>query len=263
MSSDLVHVRWKSGKVDVCSYPCTISSARSAYRRGDDVHGNTYITARVDVDPSTMRYVKDIHVSIALYNSGALTVSTQLTRNTGHISLEMFSVGSDGRFRGTPLNAVILDEKRKGKHPRKPRDFQRSWVYRAERAAFGWPKDDYFDTIEDVQAYVDRIVRSRWWKSLTPVRQVHVKGGQGASGLRRGQIGTLKISEDLRYKWVVWHELAHIVTPPNTLHNIPAHGWEFCRTYLKIVDRWGYEGAGKVLRNSFKENRVKWVKTRS
>lgn len=118
----------------------------------------------------------------------------------------------------------------------RPRDAQRARLYAAERAAFGYPPRCL--TVKEAEAMVARVLRSAWFRARWPeVTYVRFKDGRGrrhAGGHRDPQLNGgsfITIPRGLRYRWVVCHELAHVVTP----NRFAAHGREFAANYLDIV----------------------------
>ena len=77
----------------------------------------------------------------------------------------------------------------------------------------------------------------------------------------------MDLSRWARQKWIVIHELAHVVDhnenglPRHIWHQ--GHGWQFCRIYLTLVNlAFGYE-AEKALRASFKAHGVKYMQPKT
>jgi len=144
---------------------------------------------------------------------------------------------------------------------KRKRDSQRSRVYRAERTV---PPDKFFNDIEEVREYVDKIVSSRWWKNRYPwVKKVFVEHrtrGCNALGYAPSLFCTAGRISLPRWAWnniTVLHELAHTVVIPRP--TIASHGPEYCKTLLALVDRWGPSEGGKQLRAAFKQHRVKYI----
>ena len=141
----------------------------------------------------------------------------------------------------------------------KPRDSQRSKVYRAETRA--WQRingqNTEFDTIVEVREWVDRIIASCWRKKLYPhITRVMVGDGRGrqhaAGNPWRRKIWMPRWS---RSKLVILHELCHVFIPPH----LPWHGCDFARAELEAVRRWIGPKAKRILREEFKRERVRYV----
>lgn len=146
----------------------------------------------------------------------------------------------------------------------KPRDSQRSKLYRAERKALeGLPCDELRGlSVEECQGVIDDIVLSRWWERrygpmFTPPR---VKAGQGARwATARHHEHTIVLPLWARKQWVIVHELAHyaVRAPLSPYKDVASHGPEFAKEYLALVKRWIGADEAQKLKASFKEHRVK------
>ncbi len=142
----------------------------------------------------------------------------------------------------------------------RPRDNQRAKVYRAERKALNF--NVQYRTVAECQARVDQITGSRWWwgryghHPRAALSMVEVKPGKGhrnATADARPYGGVLQLPLWARSDVVICHELAHIVTKPHA-----AHGPEFAREFIALVDRWISKEAGRSLRQAFKAERVRY-----
>lgn len=181
-------------------------------------------------------------------------------------------------------------------------DRQREEVYAAERAvdwsAFG--ANENLGELEDVWVYIDRFMARQSFKRRYPEthsrfnrtnqgwkskpQRYHERSSMGYTshpyvvGNSSGKLHGIKImptsrggrangdtiwlNKWARQKWVVIHELAHVVDrnengrPRAIWHQ--GHGWQFAAIYLRLVGTaFGY-GAEKALRASFKEHGVKY-----
>lgn len=155
------------------------------------------------------------------------------------------------------------------------RDGRVNRLYASEQSVFEWEPD--LDTEADVQAWCDKIVRSSKFKALwaeyhpdDPPRRrgggapkrvlVKTTRGWGAHAYanslayHRGQwLRYIEVGAKGRCRWVVLHELAHIIDPDC------GHGRSFARIYLLLVRRFLPESAPALV-VSFKEHRVKYTK---
>lgn len=159
------------------------------------------------------------------------------------------------------------------------RDTQRSRVYAAENAAFrGYPVAS--DRLADVES-IERFVRDVWsrkrvaasFPSVARWQRAQLAGG----GLLRGSLPTVKDGRGRRRagattsfitmpvwsrsKWVVLHELAHVITCREH-PSAAGHGWEYCEVYLRLVRCVLGVEAHKQLKASFKAHRVRFRKPR-
>lgn len=175
-------------------------------------------------------------------------------------------------------------------------DVQASKAYAAERKV-DWAKygaDENLEELEAVWVYVDKLMARksferrypathtkfnrthRGWKSK-PQRYVeygkpHVIGN--SYGKLHGIIikpssnggsangGTMYLDKWARQKWIVVHELAHVVdrnengTPRKAWHQ--GHGWQWCQIYLQLVSAAFGAEAKKELRDKFREQQVRF-----
>jgi putative metallohydrolase (TIGR04338 family) len=135
------------------------------------------------------------------------------------------------------------------------RDSQRTRLYTAERVIRKQGRT--FDSIEEIQAYVDRLTASAWWKRRYPERKITVvpkHHGAATAWSWRSRI------EMPRWSWceaVVLHEVAHIATDRKYGSSAAAHGREYARTFLELVRHKMGKDAGADLKASFTEHRVK------
>lgn len=170
----------------------------------------------------------------------------------------------------SPFQQAFAMRTRTRRKSTRPRDSQRSKVYKSEDAIFrkSWPPRDpffpeaefRFETVEEVQAWVDGIQKSKWWaKQGYTKRKIKVHPGRASSS---AFANTAKMQIRMPYdwsrrKWVILHEMAHI-TADLLYEEDQRHGRGFCSVYLKLVERWiGVEEA-RALRKSFVEHNVRY-----
>jgi len=115
---------------------------------------------------------------------------------------------------------------------RKPRDSQRSRVYRAEHQVAQRLNEPNFGSVEETQEFVDAIVGSSWWRIAVPHRPtVLVADGRGRrSGGSVG--GEIRLPRLYRTPLIVFHELAHewVMCPVRA-----PHGPDFAGAFLTLV----------------------------
>lgn len=139
-----------------------------------------------------------------------------------------------------------------------PRDSQRAKVYESERAAD--LVNNRLETTREIQAWVDSITRSRWWKSKTNIIHIYVWSGKGCRNALSGwdlrckrARPFIKMPPWSRSKATILHELVHHLISDSCA----AHGREFCNVYLKAIRRWlGYDEWRK-LHHEFHNLKVK------
>lgn len=135
-------------------------------------------------------------------------------------------------------------------NPDSVRDFQRSRVYRSEAQALGHLPQLTFSTVAHVQAYLDDLVGSPWFRRHWRRVDVTVKDGRGSRRARTDGRGWIALPRAMRHEWVVLHELAHCLAADK-------HGPVFCACYLELVGRQLGAEAQAALRDAFQEHRVK------
>ena len=113
--------------------------------------------------------------------------------------------------------------------------------------------ESHLRTVAQMQAYVNKIVASAWWKQRFPYPtyiEVH-PGKRRRNACARGNAIYMPLWS--RTEFVILHEMAHCA---NRLGGA-SHGPEFTRIHLELVKRWmGKEHADKLKAN-FKVKKVK------
>lgn len=160
----------------------------------------------------------------------------------------------------------------------RPRDSQRSKVYAAERKHSEWKDAVYtlggswtttqhfteqgeripIPTIQETRAFVNKIVKSAWFKRRWPRRSlagVYIKDGRGTRNATGSNTGTLNFPRWSRFPLVICHELAHVVTSSARR----SHGRVYCHNYLAIVRHVMGKEASDELKRCFKEGKVKYT----
>lgn len=159
----------------------------------------------------------------------------------------------------------------------KARDNQRQRVYDAERLAF---PNDRFDSdklkdlsVEDCQKIVNKITHSNWWTNryggmMKAPSNVEVCAGQGfKNAVAYTETNTIYLPLWARKMSVILHELAHIAIEDRRAFSyyilydpppIAAHGPEFAKEFLALVQRWMGKEEAKALREGYKAKRVKY-----
>lgn len=128
------------------------------------------------------------------------------------------------------------------------RDSQRSRVYNAELHG---PQIGE-GTTREVQAFVDSITGSTWWRARCRIRSVQVKDGRGRSSACAGY-DFIKLPRWARNYGTTIHELAHILNH----HPSPPHGPGFTGAYLALTKRFLGEEQYREQRQRFRDRRVK------
>ena len=142
-----------------------------------------------------------------------------------------------------------------------PRDFQRARVYAAEKVAWGaWSERHVWDSMDEVRAAVNRIIRSDFWQDRDLPEEVIVGDGRGrrsaCSEWYREMPGPwvphVKFPKFCRSIEMVVHEMAHIAAPALA----GGHGEEFVGWYLELA--WEFIGpdAAERLADAFRDGGV-------
>lgn len=148
---------------------------------------------------------------------------------------------------------------------KRPRDSQRSKLYRAERAYFG---DEMFGekmTLDECRKALDKILASAWVKRHYGARLglgVDLLDGRGSRNGRAHSpmfcVPRIHLPKVCRTLPVLCHELAHVVTP----NDKTAHGWQFALNYLRLVGHVLGQHRQLGLRESFRKHRVRYKRKR-
>jgi hypothetical protein len=97
----------------------------------------------------------------------------------------------------------------------------------------GWPK--HFETVRDVQQYVNSITKSPFWKEMGGVNFVRVKPVSNRNNAR-GWISFVEIPPWAYSKPVILHELAHSLTAKLDL-SAPDHGPLFVLLFRRLIEQ--------------------------
>jgi putative metallohydrolase (TIGR04338 family) len=149
-----------------------------------------------------------------------------------------------------------------------PRDFQASKVQRAESHV---NEGERLETVSEMQAWIDKIISSRWWKNRSEIDYIRVMPGRGCrnalatQSIMKGRwVHTIKMPIWSRSQLVILHEICHHLTDPNGNWEmtVAPHGREFCSSLVALVKRWMGNETAKKLREAYRNNRVKTRKRR-
>lgn len=144
----------------------------------------------------------------------------------------------------------------------RPRDSQKSRLYKAEREALN-KRSKRLETISDITRYVDRIskratiVRRYGTELRKPIFIGDGRGKRNAGGDAKG----IYMPKWSRTEFIVLHEMSHcIACRMYGRYNIAAHGREYAAIYLDLVRFMLGKDAADALKASFRTHRVKWRK---
>ena len=151
---------------------------------------------------------------------------------------------------------------------KRARDSQRSKLYKSENCFRINPEPTL--SLVDCQRLADRVVA--WSQEYTPPikggphypyhcgrpDRVTVRDGRGRrSANANATTLTIKLPRWARQRWVVLHEMAHILQTED-----PAHGRQFAAIFLDLVRHFMGREAEQMLRLSYRSHRVKWCAKR-
>jgi len=135
------------------------------------------------------------------------------------------------------------------------RDSQRSRVYKAEDSFEIMYPSKEFKTIKETRDFVDKVTTSSWFKKHWPnVYDIQVDDGRAQRrALAKGprHIGLPRWS---RTEAIILHEISHCCTWKIGA----AHGREFCKTLIRMVQHFMGKEAANHLKVCFKEHRVRY-----
>jgi len=137
------------------------------------------------------------------------------------------------------------------------RDTQRSKVYKAEWRIPNRGKK--FETMDEVNAYVEHICRSSFWKKMKGARAIDIKDGRGRRSACAFDTITIALPKWARQEIVILHELTHTLVNFDYHNPVPCHGREFTSTMLKLVKRYMGKKAHEELKASFKQLNVHYI----
>jgi len=140
------------------------------------------------------------------------------------------------------------------------RDYQRQKVYDSECLAIQRFKEcgvdnSRFETVLEMQGFVDVVVGSRWFIKHWGKNRIKVMDGRGR---RRacGGYGYIKMPVWSRCMLYILHEVAHAIKDRWPIKESP-HGRDFCKRYLKLVKHYMGKAAHDVLKKAMREKKVK------
>ncbi len=161
-------------------------------------------------------------------------------------------------------------ERRLGILTTRVRDSQRQKVYDAEASVWlpagrhtglsraNWKSSPpEFQTLAEVQAFVDDVCATDFWQALAPESPtVGVKDGRGSRrGAASAELGEISMPRFTRRRWYTLHELAHVAQGCDETR--APHGPEYAAIYLALVREFLSPTEAKRLADAFKAYGVK------
>ena len=143
-----------------------------------------------------------------------------------------------------------------------PRERNAMHLYSAERQVKAFLRD-LLPTIAEMQGYVDGILRDRWSQDyfgsrmLTPITVVGVRRWNQRRANARCFTSEISMSKELRSRFVIIHEVCHILTERfHGQHLTEAHGPEFATFELMLVNHFLGADDSQELLEAFARNGV-------
>ena len=143
----------------------------------------------------------------------------------------------------------------------KPRDYQRSKVYKAENKVLKPLKNTFKDHLE-ASRFIAKVISNKWFIDNFNIRKItmhhdrRLKVSARGGGLYKPHpSGKISIPNWACNDWVVLHEIAHCCqTQPE------AHGRQFCFIFLRLVRKFMGKYAAQALEREFKKEGVNyWI----
>lgn len=134
----------------------------------------------------------------------------------------------------------------------RPRDSQRARLYRAEDEVGAGRR---LPAVDVLQAYVDDLGATEWFRSRWGARAFDVRPGHGHRRATADGNGVLQMPRWARTELVLLHEVAHCLTPTT----FAAHGPEYAGVLLSLVRRAVDPATAQRLEDAFARNGVRWT----
>jgi putative metallohydrolase (TIGR04338 family) len=145
----------------------------------------------------------------------------------------------------------------------RPRDSQKSRLYKAEREALN-QRSKRLETVGEISKFVDRIkkratIKRRYGPELRS--SIFIGDGRGKRNAGGDRFG-IYMPKWSRTEYIVLHEMAHcIACRKYGRYNIAAHGREYAAVYIDLVRFMLGKEAGDALKAAFRDRRVKYRRT--
>lgn len=151
----------------------------------------------------------------------------------------------------------------------RPRDSQKSRLYASEWEVFGWPKME-FKNMGEVEVFIWKVLSNHHVQKRYEAARKLVDGDiplkiSNGAGARRAwarqsdDLYWVSFPRAMRNKWVVVHEMAHLLTA----RDVPAHGREFCQTYLHLIKLFFGQETQNKMKAAMKKHKCKYSKPHS
>ncbi len=143
------------------------------------------------------------------------------------------------------------------------RDQQKSKLYKAEKILK--PMRKSYPEMADVQAYVvkvqaSKVLQRRFGGALT--KSFEVGDGRRRTNAGGGYWG-IYMPRWSRTDQIILHEMAHTILIRMQGSNVSAHGWMYANVYLQLVKTMMGAAAHDMLKESFREHRVRFAEKKT
>lgn len=163
--------------------------------------------------------------------------------------------------RAQQRRAVAMADRKANPQHYQVRDSQRGKLYVAERAIHSDGRR--FTTVEDMQAYVDKLIGSAWWKRRHNCKRLTVRPGYGHTRATCGG-GIIQMPKWARIEAVLLHEMSHgVIQARYGNYRVAAHGREYAAVFVELVGHMMGKDVADKLKASFRANKVKFTKART
>lgn len=136
------------------------------------------------------------------------------------------------------------------------RDSQRQKVYDAQEPIYSIGIQ--FTSIEQMQAYTDKLTGSAWWKRRYPGRRIVIEPQRNnCSAMARGNGYVISMPKWAWNEAILLHEIAHHATTRAFGRQAAAHGREFAKVMLELVRHKMGDEVWRTLKDSFVKHKVK------
>lgn len=231
-------------------------------RAVQETHSNYRVFLSSDIE---VTYSRKVPRRIIIHRSG---------RRTSHYWMLQEEPSLEDGAGADALGQVVLEEVNRllknrmlpYSRPRKPRrksgrprDSQKTKLYRCEETVSAWGKGRMAE-LSDVRFYVQRIVQSAWWRHRYPnITYITVNKGRGRGGFAYTTKSLITLPEHAWHPMYIIHEMAHIAADHDgSYKTIAAHGPEYCRIYLDIVQHAMGQQVVDELRSCMDRDEVKY-----
>ena len=149
---------------------------------------------------------------------------------------------------------------------KRKKDTQKQKVYKAESLFFDRLKDSYsmvFDdmfqdrTLKEIELYCLELIESNWFQKKWPqIKEVKIliSKNYGASGVLVGKVAKIKLSKDMKNKFILLHELSHSCDNSKS----GWHGSPFCNIFILLIKHKFGDLISDIMKECFEKENVEF-----